>query len=132
MWTIKEKEIIYLLVLWPNLISYSKLYECIVPVLLLTSTPLAYTQGPFAILCLYIVLWSMMNPRSVMFLVRILNFPERIAIFASKKDVCTCQQYTAFFRLLNSKYRLNLTFQYFVHFSWKTASKAQYFDQLDP
>ena len=40
MWPIKEKENKQLLILWPNLIPYSKLKECVFTVLLLTSTPL--------------------------------------------------------------------------------------------
>ena len=40
MWPIMEKENRQLLLLWPNLIRYSKLYECVVTVLLLTLTPL--------------------------------------------------------------------------------------------
>ena len=40
MWPIKEKENKQLLILWPNLIPYSKLKECVVKVLLLSSIPL--------------------------------------------------------------------------------------------
>ena len=38
MWPIKEKENRRLHIWWPNLIPYSKLWECVVTVLLLTST----------------------------------------------------------------------------------------------
>ena len=41
MWPIKAKGNRQLLTKWPNLIPYSKLQECIVTVLLLTSIPLA-------------------------------------------------------------------------------------------
>ena len=40
MWPITEKENEQLLIKWPNLINFNKLYERIVTVLLLTSTPL--------------------------------------------------------------------------------------------
>ena len=40
MWPIKEKVPRHLLIYWPNIIPYSKLHECVVTVLLLTSTSL--------------------------------------------------------------------------------------------
>ena len=40
-----EKRNKELLILWPNLILYTKLQECVVTVLLLTSTPLLLTSS---------------------------------------------------------------------------------------
>ena len=49
MWPIKEKENRQLLILWPNLIPYNRLYKCIVTFLLLNINPSALYdfQGPF-------------------------------------------------------------------------------------
>ena len=44
MWPIKEKENRHLLIQWPYLNFYSKLQECVVTVLLLTSTTLSYSK----------------------------------------------------------------------------------------
>ena len=45
MWPIKQKEKRQLLLLWPNFIPYSKLQECVVTVLLSTSTPLLRVEA---------------------------------------------------------------------------------------
>ena len=45
MWPIKEIENKQLLIKWPNLIPYSKLQECVVTVLLLTSTSLTEKEN---------------------------------------------------------------------------------------
>ena len=44
MWPIKEEENRHLLILWPNRNPYSKLQECVVTVLLLTSTPVGCSK----------------------------------------------------------------------------------------
>ena len=49
MWPIQEKENRQLLKLWPNFILFSKLYKCVVTVLLLTSTSLFHFHPVFLI-----------------------------------------------------------------------------------
>ena len=51
MWPIKGKENRRLLIMWPNFISYSKLQECVITVLLKTSTPLHFPTSLMVISC---------------------------------------------------------------------------------
>ena len=76
MWPVQKKENRQLLLKWPNLIPYSKLYKYIVTVLLLTSTPLIHIHHHRS---------KKYRPVTVKFLADITSFVELFATYAQQE-----------------------------------------------